>query len=180
MLPKETSVGSLLLALVVTGIALSGGFESYKAMKDKAEAQTTAVAEFQQWKEQYTQLLPVEQRWSRELQGMSQVKDLYSLYALLGDKPKVNPDTLLVDRIERLKENSVDLGAQRVCVSTGNSGGVDFYDTSFDGLMSGLNTLIARPDVEVGAITFSYDSGKAKASVRDLCLLLRDPEGGKK
>lgn len=180
MLPKETSFASLLVALTILGIAVSGGYEGYRTMSDKAQAQTQAVADFQQWKREYTQLLPVEQAWNAKFKSAEVIKDLYSLYSLLGASPATNPDTLVVDKIERLTQDSIDLHAQRVCLASSTASGVDFEEKSFDTLAKGLEALAARPDVQMGSVTFFYDKDKAHAVVKKLCILIRDAEGGKK
>lgn len=180
MLPKETSMGSLFLAVTLAAILATGGYENWQAMRDKAQAQAAAVSEFQQWKKQYTQLLPVEQQWKEQLRSVDEARDLYSVYTLLGSVPTTNPDTLLIEKIERVTHEGVDLQAQRVCLTSGSAGGVEFEEGSFDTLLKGLNELAARPDVQMSSAVFTHDKGRARAVVKNLCLLLRDAEGAPK
>lgn len=177
MASKQISVVSTLLAVAISAVAASGAYENWKTMDSKAKAQAKAVEEFSTWKRQYTQLLPVEQKWKGDLSSVAVVKDLYSVYTVLGTTPRANPDTLLVDRVDRLSHDGTDLGAQRVCLTSAGSNGVRFEEESFDELMTGLGKLAARPDVQMGSATFTYDRNRASATVRNLCLLLRDEEG---
>lgn len=177
---KDTSLLSLGLALAFVGILASGGVNNYKAMSEKADAQKAAVSEFLEWKRQYTKLLPVEKSWAEQFKASSTVKDLYSVVQLLGDKPRTNADTLLVDKIERFEYNGVDLHAQRVCLTSSGAQGVEFEEESFEPLVENLRQLISRPDVQVGSITFSSAKGKARAVASKLCVIVRDSEAGKK
>lgn len=180
MLPKDTSYGSLLLALCFAAVLGSTGLEGYRAMSDKATAQAEAVSDFQDWKRQYMQLLPLEDKWAKALRPFSEAKDLYSLHGMLGDEPASNPDTLLVEKIERVVLNERDLGAQKVCLSSGSGTGVVFTEKDFPSLMAGLDKLAQRPDVQMGSIEFTQEKAVARAVVAPLCLLLRDDVAGKK
>ncbi len=176
MLPKDTSMLSLLAALAFSGLLASAGFDSYTAMTDKAQAQAEAVEDFQEWKRQYTQLLPLEGRWSQALRPLNEARDLYTLHQMLGEHPRSNPDTLLVERIERVILNERDLGAQRVCLSSGSGSGVVFTEKDFPTLLAGLEALSLRPDVQMGSVHLSQEKAEARAFVSPLCLLLRDEE----
>lgn len=176
VLPKDTSIVSLLLAVVVAGMLGSSGFEAYKAMDHKADTQAEAVTDFQEWKRQYTQLLPLEEKWATTLRPLNEARDLYSLHQMLGSVPSSNPDTLLVDKLDRVTQNERDLGAQRVCLSSGYGGGVLFAEKDFPTLMAGLEALAKRPDIQMGTIRLSQDKAQARAVVYPLCLLLRDEE----
>lgn len=179
MLPKDTSIGSLLVAVLVAGMLGSSGYEAYKAMDHKADTQAEAVADFQEWKRQYTQLLPLEEKWVQTLRPLSEAKDLYSIHQMLGEQPSSNPDTLLVDKLDRVLQNERDLGAQRVCLSSGYGGGMAFSEKDFPTLMAGLEALAKRPDIQMGAIRLSQDKAQARAVVYPFCLLLRDDEAPK-
>lgn len=176
MSTKNVSVVSLLLALGVSFAVGSQGYKAYEQMTAKAAAQAEAVRQFQEWKQQYTRLLPLEAKWNESLKSISDAKDLYTLHTILGNVPSSNPDTLLVERIERLTQNDRDLGAQRVCLSSGGQAGMVFVEKDFPTLMAGLETLSRRPDVQMGTIIFSQDKAQARAAVSPLCLLLRDAE----
>ncbi len=180
MLPKDTSLGSLLLALCFAAVLGNSGLDGYRAMTDKASAQAEAVSDFQDWKRQYMQLLPLEEKWTQALRPFSQAKDLYSLHGMLGSEPSSNPDTLLVEKLERVVLNERDLGAQKVCLSSGAGAGVVFTEKDFPTLMAGLEKLAQRPDVQMGSVEFSQEKAVARAVVSPLCLLLRDDEAGKK
>ncbi len=177
MLPKQTSFASLLLALAVTGIAASGGFEAYSAMRDKAQAQEAEVQAFQQWKARYTELLPVQERWEKSLPEATQVKDLYSVYKALGESPRTDPDRLSVQKVERLALDGKELGGQRVCLGTLGAAGLLFQEKQFEPLLAGLRALSERPGVQMGAVRFtSNKDGHAVALVTDFCLLFRDAD----
>ena len=180
MLPKDTSMVSLLAALAFACFLGSAGYEGYKVMSDKADAQAATVADFQEWKRQYTKLLPLEDKWNKTLRPFSEAKDLYSLHELLGDQPSSNADLLLAEQIERMVFEGKDLGAQRVCLGTGGGAGMLFVEKDFQTLMTGLDALAQRADIQMGAIELSQDNATARATVAPLCLLLRDDEGGKK
>ncbi len=177
MLPKQTSFASLVLALAVAGIAASGGFEAYSAMRDKAQAQAAEVQAFQQWKSRYTELLPVQERWDKSLPDASQVKDLYSVYKTLGESPRTDPDRLSVLKVERLALDGKELGGQRVCLGTLGAAGLLFREKQFEPLLAGLRALSERPDVQMGAVRFTTDKdGQAVALVTEFCLLFRDAD----
>lgn len=146
-------------------------------MSAKAEEQTATVSDFQEWKRQYTQLLPLEDKWVKSLRDASEVKDLYTLHQMLGEKPYSDPDTLLVANIEDVVLSGVKLGAQKVCITSGGGAGVLFVEKDFGALMAGLDSLSKRPDVEMGSIQLKQDKAQAKAYVAPLCLLLRKEEG---
>lgn len=176
MLPKDTSVPALLLALALAGIAGSGGFEARQALVDKAQAQSDEVSAFQEWSRKYTQLLPIEKRWTESFSSAAAVKDLFSVYRRLGEVPHTNPDKLIVTKVERLTLNGKELGGQRMCLGTAGDQGLVFEEASFEPLMAGLRTLSERVDVQMGVATFTYHEGKARASMQNFCLLFRDPE----
>jgi hypothetical protein len=174
VLGKQTSLLSLAAALALAAFMGFTARDAYLAIKVKAEAQEASVVSFQNWKRQYTQLLPVEKRWNESLRTVAGVKDIYTLYGLVGPRPHTNPDVLLVDRIDRLTEDGKDLGASRVCISSSGAPGLVFEQASFRELFDGLNTQVQRADLQVGSLTFSYEKGKARAVVGEYCLVMRD------
>lgn len=174
MVTKDTSVVSLLVALVFGAIVATSGVDSYKAMSEKAAAQVAAVDSLRDWKRQYAQLIPVEERWTSKLGRFVDAKDLLTIHTLVSkDAPHSNPDTLVVDKIERVVADGRDLGAQRVCISS-MSGGWQLIEPNFPALVAGLQALTARADMETGSITLTQEKGKARAFVSPACLLLRD------
>jgi hypothetical protein len=176
VLPKDNSMVSTLAALVLSAMLGNTAYSAYLAMQEKADAQAKSVAEIQDWKRQYKSLLPVEERWQKTLGSMADAKDLFTIYGLVSQSaPSTNPDTFLVDRIERVTQSSKDLGAQRVCVSSGG-GSLTFNEKDFTTLMARLKTLSSRSDMQVGGVVLSQEKGQAKAVVTPVCLLLRDPE----
>lgn len=179
MLNKDTSWAALLGALVVAGLLGHTGWRAHEMLAAKAQAQASTVADFQEWKRQYTQLLPLEERWTQALHPSSEAQDLFSLHKILGNEPQSNPDTLLVERLDEVEQNGVKLGAQRVCLSSGSGQGMQFVEKDFTTLMQGLRALTQRSDVQLGAIHLSQDQGRAKAVVTPLCLLLRTEEAPK-
>lgn len=176
VLSKHISVPALLLSLAMSGSIGYTGWKAYKILQAKEQEQSSIVADFTEWKRQYTQLMPLEERWASSLKPVSEVKDLYSLHKVLGNQPQSNPDTLLVERLDELEQNGTKLGAQRVCISSGSSAGMAFVEKDFSTLMEGLRALAMRPDIQMGAVTLSQERGQAKALVSPLCILLRKEE----
>lgn len=177
MLSKDTSFLGMLAALVVSGLLAHTGWTAHQIVSAKAQAQAATVSDFQEWKRQYTQLLPLQERWSSSLRPTADAQDLYSLHKILGNQPQSNPDTLLVERLEEVEQNGLKLGAQRVCLSSGaGHPGMVFVEKDFATLMQGLHALTQRVDIQMGSIELSQDQGKARAVVSPLCLLLRTEE----
>lgn len=174
---KSVSLVSLIFAAAVSGLVGSRALEGRELMMAKAQTQAQAASDFQEWKHQYTQLMPLEARWQEAFHSIAEVKDLFSLHRLLGNTPQSNPDTLVVDKIERLIVNDKDLGAQWVCVSSLAAAGIEFIEPDFTTLMAGLSHLAKRPDIQMGEISLSQKEGNARAVVQPFCLLLRDSEG---
>lgn len=180
MLPKNISFLSLIVSIAIAGVLGSSGYHGYLAMREKAQDQAQAVADFRKWKADYTSLLPVDEKWKTSLRSVAEAKDLLSVYELLGKAPTTNPDALLVEKIEPFKQAEHLLFATRVCLGSTGGSGVTFDAPNFTQLMDGLDVLAKRPDVQMGAVRLTQGLGKAKASVTGLCLLLRDVEGGVK
>ena len=172
---KNLSLISLLLSLSVAGMAFTAGKEGYLAMTAKAEAQEQAVTAFQSWRSEYKKLLPVEERWKKDLPSALVAKDLFSVYKQVGDAPKTNPDKMLVEKVERLKQGDKDLGANRVCLMSASTSGVLFEGESFAELFKGLKVLAERPDIQMRDVSLSLKDGKPRAVVGEFCLLMRDP-----
>ena len=171
---KNISLLSLLIALAVAGAAGSAGMQGYTAMTEKARAQEEAVGAFRAWKDEYNNLVPVEERWAADLHSVSEAKDLYSLYGIVGKEPTTNPDLVLVEKAERLVIKGQDLNATRLCLTSGGGNGLLFEEKDFSTLYKGLRVLAERPDVQMRDVTFTVLNGKARATVGDFCLLLQD------
>ena len=175
MLPKHTSMISLAGALLFAGMTAAQTMKAHEAMQSKAQAQQEAVEDFQRWKRQYTELLPIDERWRASFKTLAEARDLYSIHRMLGDRPVSNPDTFIVERIEPLTFESTPMRAWRVCVSsTDGQGGLRFVEPGFALLFQGLDQLAERPDIQMNGLAVSYDKGQATAVVQGLCLILRD------
>lgn len=173
---KNLSIVSLLFALAVCGMAFNSAQTSRAVMTTKAEAQEQALESFRQWKADYDKLLPVAQQWRAEMPSIEGARDLYSLYQMLGKELPTNPDTLVVDRAERLTHNERDLGAHRVCFSTVGQPGLLFEGERFSELYLGLTRFAERRDVQMRAVTFTLHESKPRVVVHDFCLVLRDAQ----
>lgn len=172
---------SLAGALILSGILVSAALDGHNAMMAKVKEQVSAVDGIREWKRQYAQLIPVEEKWNKSLGLFSEAKDLLTIHGLVSaEGPPSDPDTMLVEKIVRVTEQGRDLGAQKVCVTSGG-GGWTVTDKSFPGLISGMQKLIGRVDMDIGSITLSQEKGKAKAVLSSACLMLRDgpPPAGK-
>lgn len=173
---KDTSVLSLLGAIVFSGVLGMAGKDMYVAMSEKAQAQHDAVESLRDWKRQYQALLPVEQRWNTTLSPFSEFRDLYQLHIKLNEGDVgIDADKLIASKIERFVDGNSDLGAQRVCM--GFQGGLfNISAKSYVELNKKVTAFIKRPDIEFGNFTFQTSDAQHKASVTidPVCLILRD------
>lgn len=176
MIGKHTSIISLAVALIISAVIGTSGIDAYKAMSLKAKAQADAVDSLREWKRQYKLLLPVEAHWNSALGQVSAASDLLTIHTLLSkDAPSSNPDTLLVEKIDRLVVDNQDLGAQSVCVtSMGRPWTVS--EKSFSELLQGMQRLMDRPDIKLGTIILRQEKGRATAQISPACILLRDDD----
>lgn len=177
---KETSLISLVGSLVFCGIMGMAGKDMYKELQAKATAQHSAVSSLREWKRQYSALLPVEQKWNTTLSKFSDFNDLYQLHSKLNeDGMGIDADKLTASKIERLKEGTVDLGAQKVCMAYSGSP-FRLTAASHTELQSKLTKFLARPDIDVGTIAFtpSKDAKTVSVTLDPMCLILRDDGNG--
>ncbi|MDM7481622.1 MAG: hypothetical protein P3W96_006345 [Halomonas sp.] len=180
---KNVSKFALLVAVAFSAIVLMRGLDARELMLAKAQAQHQAVNDFNTWKAQYQELLPLEEQWREQLPSVAKVRDLYSVAQLLGNTPTTPMDYLLVEKFEPVALGEVQLGASRVCLQSLGQPGVVFREPSFERLLQGLHTLAQRVDVEMGNVRLSVSenpddgSTQAQALVSPLCLILRAEEG---
>lgn len=107
MQAKNTSLLSLILGLSVTLILTTGAWRGYTLVQGKLNEQRQTIQEFRQWKQEYTNLMPVRDQWDNSFPKTSTIKDLFSLYELLPEGTSTNPDRLMVEKIERVDRKSV-------------------------------------------------------------------------
>ena len=178
MLPKETSIVSLLFAAVIAVIAGNSAMRTSEVMSQKADAQQQAVEDFQRWKASYLELTPLNEKWDKAFPALAEAKDLYSLYNMIGGSPKTNPDLVIVDRVQKLTFGGQELSGLQVCLTTAGQGGLVFEDKSFTRLITGLKALAGRDSIQLGSVLFRQESGKAQAIVKDFCLILNEKSKG--
>lgn len=172
---KSVSVPALLGSLIFAGIAVTGAIDSRKVMTEKAQAQEVSVQDFSKWKAQYEKLLPVEQEWNSSIKQASTVKDLFSLHSVLGDDPKNDPDSIVVDRIEPFLLNEKPTGSSKVCFHSSTGTGMQFTGDKPSELVASVSKLAKRVDVSFSTMELSYDTtGKLTANLRDFCIILKD------
>lgn len=183
---KQTSTVSLLLALVIMGLLAMSGWSNYTLLTEKVEGQKQALNSFLVWKQQYQNLAEVRLKWNRAFRNVSEAKDLYTLHSFINTPLYTNVDMLTVDRVERHSVNSTDIGLSRVCLTTVGGAGLVLEAKSFTELMSELNRLLARPDIEATNVVVSESASrqkksagksgdyKAQAIVSGFCILLKD------
>ena len=174
MLPRQTSLPSLLLGgLALLVLALSGGKLS-TALFVKAKEQEQALADFRLWRSTYDALAPVQDSWNQSFQPVDSARDMLSLHRLMATSLKTNLDKMAVGKIERVKVSGHELGLSRVCLTTPGESGFVLQGESVSHLVSALKSLAARPDVEMDEVKVVMRESRPTALVHNFCLLLRD------
>lgn len=158
-------------------ILLQTAATNYQILRQKAQQQQQALGELKRWKSEYEALLPIQKQWQDAIPSAKNIADIYSLYNAIGlDKYGLssNPEKLTVKNgIEPLTAKGSPLGATRVCVSSAGETGLAVSAPHVSDLLTGLDALVRRRDINVANITLSVANGTPKA-VLDLCLIFRN------
>ncbi|CAG0975685.1 hypothetical protein RHDC4_01568 [Rhodocyclaceae bacterium] len=159
-------------------ILAQSAFLNFGAVSAKAGQQNAALAELKRWKAEYEALKPVQAQWNETLPPISDITDRYHLFAALHlDKYGLtsSKEALLVRKPpEPVVVNGAPLNATRLCVSTGGEQGLALTAPRFSpDLLSGIDVLANRRDIEISNITLSTANGVPKAVI-DLCMLFRN------
>lgn len=174
---------SLLVGAALAGVFLVLTPQSWSAISKIKDRQVSANVNFQEWKNAYHALLPVNDRWVKVYPDGRKAKDVVSLYRLIGlDRYKLVAD---IDKVSQSASsdvlvNGVQVGLQNLCM--GSEGAVMKISAgSIKELRDGLRSFSMRSDIDIGGIVFGFDSETSNpvAEVSDLCLKVRvDSEGG--
>ena len=174
MQAKNTSLPSLVLGLSVTFILATGAWRGYNLALNKLNEQRQTIQEFRQWKQEYTTLMPVRDRWDNSFPKTGTIKDLFSLYELLPEGTTTNPDRLVIEKIERVKVNGKDVGLNKICMTSMGGNGVIFEGKSPSSLLKTVKLLQEKPYIRLESIRLANDKEKLTLSVSGLCFHLKD------
>lgn len=174
MQAKNTSLLSLILGLSVTLILTTGAWRGYTLVQGKLNEQRQTIQEFRQWKQEYTNLMPVRDQWDNSFPKTSTIKDLFSLYELLPEGTSTNPDRLMVEKIERVKVNGKDVGLNKICVTSMGSNGMVFEGKTPSALLHTVKLLQSKPYIRLDGIRIANHKDKLALTVSGLCFHLKD------
>ncbi|MBN9424613.1 MAG: hypothetical protein BGO63_15255 [Candidatus Accumulibacter sp. 66-26] len=172
---QRTNRKVLGIVAVASFITLQAAHVNYEVVGQKAAQQKTALAELKRWKSEYEALLPIQTKWNNSLPSVSNIKDKYSLfdairlkeYGLSSDREKLD-----IKKIDSIASNGVALNATRICVNSAGESGLTVTAPHFSELLTGLDELTHRRDIEVSNITLAVANGAPKAVV-NMCLVFR-------
>lgn len=165
-------------SLAIAAILGNAAYTAYTIVDAKAVGQNTAFDQLSRWKAEYDSLRPFQVQWEQQIQPASQVEDLYSILKIAALDTygfTVDTATLIVTKIESvIAADSTPLQTDRVCLaSAGQSGIVVTADNIYPTLITGLNQLAKRKDVEIASITFSTTNTNRGTATFQLCIRLR-------
>lgn len=156
-------------------IALQAAQTNFEVVNQKANQQKAALAELKRWKSEYEALLPIQTQWNSSLPPAGNIKDKYSLfnairleeYGLSSDQEKLD-----IKKIDPIVSNGVALNATRICVSSAGETGLAVTAPHFSELLTGLDELTHRRDIEISNVTLAVANGTPRAVV-NMCLVFR-------
>ena len=168
---------TLLFSIALAGIFGSAAIPAYKTLENKASSQMIAVHQLARWKSEYESLRPFQQQWDQKLTSAAQVDDVYTILRIVGLEKygfTVDTEKLVVTKIDALMAaDGTPLNADRVCLATaGLQGIVVTADNIYPTLITGLDRIAKRKDIEIPSITLSANGNVATATF-PLCLRLR-------
>lgn len=167
----------LLLTIAASLVIAQAAFTNYKVLARKANQQQTALSALKRWKAEYEVLLPVQSQWEKTLPPVKNITDIYRLYGALQLHRyglTTDPERLVIKQPEQVAVNGVPLNATRICISSAGETGLALSAPRFSpDLLSGIDALANRRDVEISNIVLSAANGVPKA-VLDLCLVFRN------
>lgn len=184
---RQSSKLALLISAAFSAYVINYSIELRSLMIQKLEEQQIALNDFQEWKQEYEKLIPLNEKWENSFNSFEDIRDLLKLHKFLGNIPPSDPEAMLVSKIEEIKHQDIHIGAYSVCVGSFSSEGYEFTADSFNVLLDDLKRLSARPDIKMGSITLSItaqnlnstghvkikDMLKAKAVVDPLCMIFK-------
>lgn len=158
---------------VILGVA---GFNGYKVIATKVQAQHRVTEGILSYRSSYMALEESMRNWVSNYPPAASVTDLLSLRDLLGLSRlglEANTDKLALASTDPVNQNGSPIGLTKVCLT--NAGNTEFHLSApdFGTLFAGLKKLSARKDISMGVFVIFGDK-EAKAKINDLCLLMRN------
>lgn len=168
---RQSSKLALLISVAVSAYIGNYSLELRGLMNQKLEEQKTALNDFQEWKQEYERLIPLNEKWEKSFNSFDEIRDLLQLHSFLGSKPFSQPESLVVSKIEEIKFQDIHIGAYKVCMTSLEGAGYVFKDSSFDNLMNDIKVLNDRADILLGRVSFKRinpnSAAMAKSSPED-------------
>lgn len=173
-----------LVAVAAFGMLVTQGFAVRKVILEKAAAQSTVVDGLERWRQQYLAVSESKARWDKQyrrldsIQGITGVIEMVDLaaYGLTAD-----PDRILFMQATELTHGTpgtqatVPLGLMSICLASSGSerGVLEVSAPTYQALMSGIDKLARRPDIQIGNISVKGDNKEPVGKLGDFCVLLR-------
>jgi hypothetical protein len=177
---KQSKITKLIMLMVVVFCVLlfASGQKTSAMLKDKAQMQSWNIEKLERWIVSYKALTPVKEKWNNTFVNGGEVKDLRTLYHLIGlEKSGLisDPEKLQIESHDRVVSDAgIDLGMTQLCLYS-QSRKMRVHANSFSDLLIGLSDLSNRSDLILGEVDILPAEQKPTADITKFCVLLRDP-----
>lgn len=165
-----------LAALALFAVLIYSAWQAYSTLQSKAAGQKDALAAFGQWQSNYTALQPVQKRWDSTFTGAAAITDRRAIYRLLdieGAGLSADMDKMNVDKIEKVTAAGIEIGLVKACLTSAGEAGLSVNGDSYAQLLSGIDRIAKRRDIQVESISVSSDKGMPKAVLGGFCMMVR-------
>lgn len=165
-----------LVALFVFGVLLYSAWQAYSTLQSKAAGQQDALAAFTRWQGNYTALQPVQHRWNTTFTSAAAITDRRAIYRLLDIEESglsSDMDKMNVDKIEKVTSAGIEIGLVKACLTTAGEPGLAVSADSYGQLLSGIDRIVRRRDVQIEGIAVTADKGMPKAVLGGFCVMVR-------
>lgn len=165
-----------IVALALFVVLIYNAWQAYATLQSKAAGQKDALTAFGQWQSNYTALQPVQKRWENTFAGAATITDRRAIYRLLdieGAGLSSDMDKMNVDKIENITVAGIEIGLVKVCLTSAGEPGLSVTGNSYAQLLSGIDRVTKRRDIQIEAIAVSSDKGMPKAVLGGFCVMVR-------
>jgi hypothetical protein len=166
------------VCLLVSATLVVKGVDAYSILSKNTKAQMEATDKLQQWSTTFRALAVSMEQWQKNYRAIpteNTITDALAIAAFEKYGVETDVDNVLINAVDTIQSGGVDIGMNRVCLTTGVEGGTTLFlrSTSYEGLLNGLTALSKRPDVEIGAVSLFGNGPFPVAKITGFCLLAR-------